>query len=293
MRIGLLGFGTIGSSVYRLIQKEHDQILEGTGVDLQVAKVLEIDPSKGPADAARGAVHHRLRRDRRRSVHRHRGRGHRRHHLGLRLPRRAPCARARTWSRPTSNCWPAAGRPCSTLARDERRHLRFEASVAGAIPIIKVMRESMIAAELHTVYGIVNGTTNYILTRMYDEEGDYAEILAEGPGAGLRRGRPHRRRGRRRRGRQDGHPRLHRLPFARDACRCGLRGHPEHHPGRRPLREGPRVRGQAHRGGPADRRQGERAGVPGSASPRIIRWPRSAGPTTLCSCRATQSARSC
>ncbi|MBC7294060.1 MAG: hypothetical protein H5T84_08180, partial [Thermoleophilia bacterium] len=51
VRVALLGFGTIGSSVYRLIQKEHDQILEGTGVDLQVAKVLEIDQSKVPADA--------------------------------------------------------------------------------------------------------------------------------------------------------------------------------------------------------------------------------------------------
>ena len=51
--------------------------------------------------------------------------------------------------------------------------------MAGAIPIIKVMRESMIAAGLQTVYGIVNGTTNYILTRMYDDEGDYAEILAK------------------------------------------------------------------------------------------------------------------
>ncbi|MBC7294037.1 MAG: homoserine dehydrogenase, partial [Thermoleophilia bacterium] len=39
--------------------------------------------------------------------------------------------------------------------------------------------ESMIAAELHTVYGIVNGTTNYILTRMYNDEGDYEEILAD------------------------------------------------------------------------------------------------------------------
>ena len=109
------------------------------------------------------------------------------------------------------------GEALFTLARDEQRHLRFEASVAGAIPIIKVMRESMIAAELQTVYGIVNGTTNYILTRMYNDEGDYADILAEGAGAGLRRGRPHRRRGRGRRRRQDGHPRLHRLPFAGDA----------------------------------------------------------------------------
>jgi homoserine dehydrogenase len=71
------------------------------------------------------------------------------------------------------------GQALFTLAREERRHLRFEASVAGAIPIIKVMRESMIAAGLRTVYGIVNGTTNYILTRMYNNEGDYAEILAK------------------------------------------------------------------------------------------------------------------
>ena len=79
------------------------------------------------------------------------------------------------------------GRALFDLARELRRHLRFEASVAGAIPIIKVMRESMIAAELHTVYGIVNGTTNYILTRMYDGEGDYPEILAKAQELGYRR----------------------------------------------------------------------------------------------------------
>ena len=88
VRIGLLGFGTIGSSVYRLIQKEHDQILEGTGVDLQVAKVLGDRPGQGPGRRARRSVHRRLRRDRRRSVHRHRGGGHRRHRRGLHLPRR-------------------------------------------------------------------------------------------------------------------------------------------------------------------------------------------------------------
>ena len=54
VRIGLLGFGTIGSSVYRLIEKEHDNILEGTGVDLQVVKVLEQDKGKIPADVAPG-----------------------------------------------------------------------------------------------------------------------------------------------------------------------------------------------------------------------------------------------
>ena len=216
VRIGLLGFGTIGSSVYRLIQKEHDQILEGTGVDLQVAKVLEIDPSKRPADVpaelftadfaeivddpsidivvevigGTSAAFDFL-------------------DAAMRKGKNVVTANKQLLA--------TRGEALFTLARDEQRHLRFEASVAGAIPIIKVMRESMIAAGLHTVYGIVNGTTNYILTRMYNDEGDYADILGQGARTGLRRGRPHRRRGRGRRRRQDGHPRLDRLPLSGQA----------------------------------------------------------------------------
>ena len=176
VRIGLLGFGTIGSSVYRLIQKEHDQILEGTGVDLQVAKVLEIETAKWPAGAPAGQfvtdfaeilddpsieivveviggttfafdfVDQAMR-------------------------------KGKNIVTANKQMLASRGQSLFTLAKELKRHLRFEASVAGAIPIIKVMRESMIAAGLHTVYGIVNGTTNYILTHMYKEEGDYADIL--------------------------------------------------------------------------------------------------------------------
>ena len=44
--------------------------------------------------------------------------------------------------------------------------LRFEASVCAAIPVIKVLRESMIVSGVHRIDGIVNGTTNFILSRM-------------------------------------------------------------------------------------------------------------------------------
>ena len=56
--------------------------------------------------------------------------------------------------------------------------LRFEASVCAAIPVIKVLRESLVVTNVHRVLGIVNGTTNFILTKM-EAGATYAEALAE------------------------------------------------------------------------------------------------------------------
>jgi homoserine dehydrogenase len=55
----------------------------------------------------------------------------------------------------------------------------FEASVAGGIPIIKVLREGLVANRIRAVYGIINGTTNYILTKMTTEKAEYSQVLQE------------------------------------------------------------------------------------------------------------------
>lgn len=55
----------------------------------------------------------------------------------------------------------------------------FEASVAGGIPIIKVIREGLIANRIMAVYGIINGTSNYILTKMTDEGIEFSDALKE------------------------------------------------------------------------------------------------------------------
>ena len=55
----------------------------------------------------------------------------------------------------------------------------FEASVAGGIPIIKVLRESLVANEFPLIYGILNGTSNYILTRMEREGASFDEVLGD------------------------------------------------------------------------------------------------------------------
>jgi homoserine dehydrogenase len=61
--------------------------------------------------------------------------------------------------------------------------LRFEASVCAAIPVVKVLREALIATNVHRILGIVNGTTNFILSRM-EREVSYADALAEAQALG-------------------------------------------------------------------------------------------------------------
>jgi homoserine dehydrogenase len=73
----------------------------------------------------------------------------------------------------------AHGQELLALAAKQNRHLLFEASVAGAIPIIKTLREGLAANKILSIHGIINGTCNYILSRMEAERLDYATVLAE------------------------------------------------------------------------------------------------------------------
>ena len=57
--------------------------------------------------------------------------------------------------------------------------LKFEAAVAGGVPVIKGLREGAAANEISSVYGVLNGTCNFILSKMESEGGDFADVLAE------------------------------------------------------------------------------------------------------------------
>ena len=71
------------------------------------------------------------------------------------------------------------GQELFALASEKGADLFFEASVAGAIPIIKALRESLAGNRVKQMVGILNGTCNYILTRMEDENGDFDPILKD------------------------------------------------------------------------------------------------------------------
>lgn len=71
------------------------------------------------------------------------------------------------------------GNEIFTAAQEAGIEIGFEASVAGGIPIIKVIREGLVANRIKAVYGIINGTSNYILTKMTDENVEFSVALKE------------------------------------------------------------------------------------------------------------------
>ena len=70
------------------------------------------------------------------------------------------------------------------LAEKNGVALNFEAAVAGGIPVIKTMREALVGNQVKRVYGILNGTCNYILTKMQDEKRSFADVLKEAQAKG-------------------------------------------------------------------------------------------------------------
>ncbi|TML89912.1 MAG: homoserine dehydrogenase [Actinobacteria bacterium] len=176
--VALLGYGTVGAAVNRLIAEGADEIERATGHRLRVVRALVRDADKERGFAADGGV---LTTDFREIVA---------------DESIAVVAEVMGGVEPTGDYvleLLRAGKPVVSankqlLARRSADlfaaasaggvQLRFEASVCAAIPVIKVLRESLVVTNVHRLLGIVNGTTNFILTRM-EAGASYGEALAE------------------------------------------------------------------------------------------------------------------
>ncbi len=176
--VALLGYGTVGAAVHRLLEENAEDIERATGHRLRVVRALVRDPGKERGFAAREGV---LTTD---------------FASILEDESVALVAEVMGSVEPTGGYvleLLRAGKPVVTankqlLARRSTElfaaaaetgvQLRFEASVCAAIPVIKVLRESLVVTNVHRVLGIVNGTTNFILTRM-EAGAEYADALAE------------------------------------------------------------------------------------------------------------------
>jgi len=76
------------------------------------------------------------------------------------------------------------GEEIHEAARRASVTIGFEGSVGGGIPVIKALKEALAANRILSIYGIINGTSNYILSKMTDEERSFADVLAEAQRAG-------------------------------------------------------------------------------------------------------------
>ncbi len=82
------------------------------------------------------------------------------------------------------------GEELFALAREKGADLYFGASVGGGIPIIRSLRDGLVANEINAIYGILNGTCNYILTRMAREGSDFDVVLADAQRLGYAEANP-------------------------------------------------------------------------------------------------------
>jgi homoserine dehydrogenase len=161
-RVGLLGHGTVGSAFAALVAERADAIADVTGLRPEVTGVLT--RSRGTFDEILEGADLIV------------------ELIGGIEPARDYVLRAMKAGRHvvSANKMLLAqhGEELWRCAREHAVQLRFEGAVAGVVPVIRVLQETLAAAHVERVHGIVNGTTNYILTEMARGGLSYADALA-------------------------------------------------------------------------------------------------------------------
>jgi homoserine dehydrogenase len=184
IRIGMLGCGTVGGGVATILAREADDITARTGAKLELTRIAVRDTSKDrglalPAGTFTSDPLSVVEADDIDVVV---------EVMGGREPAGSLVRRALELGKPvvTANKELVAheGPELYAAAQAAGVDLAYEAAVAGAIPIIKPLKESLAGDRVLRVVGILNGTTNYILTRMTEEGADYAEVLADAQALG-------------------------------------------------------------------------------------------------------------
>lgn len=162
-RVGLLGHGTVGSAVDLLLPERADAIAHVTGLRPEVSGVLttsrgdfdEILASSDLIVEVMGGID---------PAHDYVTRA-------IRAGKHVVTANKQLLAEHGEELW--------GLAREHGVQLRFEAAVAGVVPIIRVLQESLTGQHIDRLHGIVNGTTNFILSQMAATGATYGEALKE------------------------------------------------------------------------------------------------------------------
>jgi len=184
INIGIIGLGTVGTGALRILQNNADLIRHRVGVPVEVKKIavrdlrrdrgmsvpsslLTTDASKVVQDPDTDIVVELI---------------------GGYQPAKdlilSAIAHRKHVVTANKALLAAHGAEIRAAARRAGVTVGFEASVAGGIPVIKALKEALAANRILSIYGIINGTSNYILTKMTDENRSFADVLAEAQKAG-------------------------------------------------------------------------------------------------------------
>jgi homoserine dehydrogenase len=179
VNLGIIGGGTVGGGVYHALAHNGDLMASRIGVDVTVRKVAVRSPEKRRVHAIPRALLTENWRDVVESPDIHIVA----ELVGGTTVARDAILRALELGKPvvTANkaLLSAHGEELFAAAKQFGANLYYEASVCGGIPIIKSLREGFVGNRITALYGIVNGTCNYILTRMKLEGADFTNVLED------------------------------------------------------------------------------------------------------------------
>jgi len=190
VKIGLVGFGTVGCGVAKLLTEKADSIAAKTGLRLQLGCVVDTDmesdrPVKLPQDVLTDDLDRLLNDGTIR--------------IGVELVGGTDAAKdiqikmlqaGKDVVTANKALLAEHGNELYKAARQNGRCIAFEASCAGGIPIVSAIRTGLVANEIRAMYGIVNGTCNYILSKMTCRGLDFSEALAEAQHKGYAEANP-------------------------------------------------------------------------------------------------------
>lgn len=191
IKVGLLGYGTVGGGVYNILKTKKEDIERKLGEEIQIKKILVKEKDKMRkygVDASLLTVDYKeIVEDPEIQIVVEL--------IGGETPTLDYIKEAinRHKNVVTANKLILAkyGREIFQLAKNNNAKVYYEGSVGGGIPIIKTLKESMIANKIERIYGILNGTTNYILTQMTEKSIDFEEALKEAQSLGYAENEPY------------------------------------------------------------------------------------------------------
>ena len=191
LKVALMGLGTVGRSVSEILHKEHQLILQRTGIDIKIQRIFDRSfelkkqfiPQGIPASNRAEDIFEDPEIDTVIEL------------LGD-IPQAYTWVKKALWNGKSVVSANKAliaqhGAELSHLAKQNDCDLCFEAAVGGALPLIKNFRRGFVANHIHSLYGILNGTSNFILSKMQKERLSYQAALQLAQAKGYAEADPH------------------------------------------------------------------------------------------------------